>query len=102
MLFLPIVCLWKKTLLPSNAHISTTFFHKTVFFSKIFFGKPPSNKHPFTLSYCVNSFYIWKDIVGKKVSKLRSIAELRAFYGTIIITLCTYADINGTYLLYLG
>ncbi len=23
----------------------------------------------------------WKDIVGKKVSKLRSIAELRAFYG---------------------
>jgi hypothetical protein len=27
-------------------------------------------------------FYPWKDIVGKKVSKLRSIAELRAFYGT--------------------
>jgi hypothetical protein len=23
----------------------------------------------------------WKDIVGKKVSKLRSIAELREFYG---------------------
>jgi len=30
---------------------------------------------------CVNNFYPWKDIVGKKVSKLRSIAELRAFYG---------------------
>jgi hypothetical protein len=26
-------------------------------------------------------FYPWKDIVGKKVSKLRSIAELRAFYA---------------------
>jgi len=26
---------------PSNAHISTPFFQKTVFFSKIFFGKPP-------------------------------------------------------------
>ncbi len=25
--------------------------------------------------------YPWKDIVGKKVSKLRSIAELRAFDG---------------------
>jgi hypothetical protein len=30
---------------------------------------------------CVDNFYPWKDIVGKKVSKLRSIAELRAFYG---------------------
>jgi hypothetical protein len=27
---------------PSNAHISTPFFQKTVFFSRIFFGKPPS------------------------------------------------------------
>ncbi len=26
---------------------------------------------------CVDNFYPWKDIVGKKVSKLRSIAELR-------------------------
>ncbi len=32
--------------------------------------------------YCVDNFYPWKDIVGKKVSKLRFIAELKAFYGT--------------------
>ncbi len=30
-----------STLVPSNAHILTPFFQKTVFFSKIFFGKPP-------------------------------------------------------------
>ncbi len=38
-------------------------------------------KQPFTFWYCVDNFYPWKDIVGKKVSKVRSIAELRAFYG---------------------
>ena len=38
-------------------------------------------KQPFTFWYCVDNFYPWKDIVGKKVSKLRSIAELGAFYG---------------------
>jgi hypothetical protein len=37
--------------IPSNAHISTPFFQKTVFFSKIFFGKPPSN----FLKVCLNS-----------------------------------------------
>ncbi len=36
-------------------------------------------KQPFTFWYCDDNFYLWKDIVGKKVSKLRSIAELRAF-----------------------
>jgi hypothetical protein len=36
-------------------------------------------KLSFTFWYCVDSFYPWKDIVGKKVSKLRSIAELREF-----------------------
>ncbi len=40
-------------------------------------------KQPFTFRYCVDNFYPWKDIVGKKVSKLRSIAELREFYGTL-------------------
>ncbi len=29
-------------LIPSNAHISTPFFQKTVFFTKICFGNPPS------------------------------------------------------------
>jgi hypothetical protein len=38
-------------------------------------------KQPFTFRYCVDNFYPWKDIVGKKESKLRSIAELRVFYG---------------------
>ncbi len=28
----------------------------------------------------------WKDLVGKMVSKLRSIAELRAFYGRLLIS----------------
>ena len=27
-------------------------------------------KQPFTFWYCVDNFYPWKDIVGKKVSKL--------------------------------
>jgi hypothetical protein len=40
--------------LPSNAHISTPFFQKTVFFSKIFFGEPPSK----FLEVCLNSEYI--------------------------------------------
>jgi hypothetical protein len=45
------------------------------------------SKHdkPFTFWYCVDNFYPWKDIVGRKVSKLRSIAELRAFYGNFYI-----------------
>jgi hypothetical protein len=40
-----------------------------------------NHKQPFIIGYCVDNFYSWKDIVGKKVSKLRSIAELRAFDG---------------------
>ncbi len=36
----------------------------------------------FTFWYCVHNFYPWKYIVRNKVSNLRSIAELRAFYGT--------------------
>jgi hypothetical protein len=41
-------------------------------------------KQPFTFWYCVDNFYPWKDIVGNKVSKLGSIAELRAFYRMYI------------------
>ncbi len=44
-------CLWSKAILPANAHISTPFFQKTVFFSKIFFGMPPSK----FLEVCLNS-----------------------------------------------
>ncbi len=32
-----------SNMVPSNAHISTPFFKKIVFFSKIFFDKPPQN-----------------------------------------------------------
>ncbi len=39
----------------------------------------------FAIANCVDKFYPWKDIIGKKVSKLRSIAELRAFYGRFCI-----------------
>jgi hypothetical protein len=31
----------RNKIIPSNAHISTPFFQKTVFFCRIFFGKPP-------------------------------------------------------------
>jgi hypothetical protein len=31
----------KYEMIPSNTQISTPFFQKTVFFSNIFFGKPP-------------------------------------------------------------
>jgi hypothetical protein len=44
-----------KLRIPSNAHISTPFFQKTVFFSKICFGKPPSK----FLEVCLNSEYMW-------------------------------------------
>jgi hypothetical protein len=44
-------CSHNKRKLPSNAHISTPFFQKTVFLSKIFFGKPPSK----FLEVCLNS-----------------------------------------------
>ncbi len=43
-------------------------------------------KAAFYFLYCVDNFYPWKDIIGKKVSKLRSIAEHRAFYGTALKT----------------
>ncbi len=49
-------------------HLNTIFHHAR-------------DKQPFTFWYCVDNFYSWKDITGKKVSKLSSIAELRAFYG---------------------
>ena len=49
-----------------------TKFHLTIW----------KQKQPFTFWYRIDNFYPWKDIVRKKVSKLRSIAELRAFYGT--------------------
>ncbi len=39
-------------------------------------------KAAFYFFICVDNFYPWKDIVRKKVSKLRSFAELRAFYGS--------------------
>ncbi len=42
-------------------------------------------KQTFTFWYCIDNFYPWKDIVGKKVSKLRSIAELRTFYGNLLL-----------------
>ncbi len=42
-------------------------------------------KQPFIFWYCVDNFYPWKDIVRKKVSKLWSIAKLRAFYGKLAI-----------------
>ena len=56
-------------------HLNTIFHHVT--------GK---HNQPFTFWYCVDNFYPWKDIVGKKVSKLRSIAELRAFDGILYAT----------------
>jgi hypothetical protein len=46
--------LLKTCPLQSNAHISTHFFQKTVFFSKIFFSKPPSK----LLEVCLNSEYV--------------------------------------------
>jgi hypothetical protein len=49
-------------------HLNTIFHHVR--------GK---HKQPFTFWYCIDNFYPWKDIVGKKVSKLRSVTELRAF-----------------------
>jgi hypothetical protein len=49
-------------------HLNTTFYHVR--------GK---HEQPITFLYCVDNFYPWKDIVGKKVSKLRSIAELTVY-----------------------
>ncbi len=51
-------------------------------------------KQPFTIWYCVDIFYPWKDIVGKKVSKLRSNAELRAFFGTSFSLSTEYTELQ--------
>ncbi len=58
--------------LPSNAHISTPFFRKTVFFSKIFLGKPPSK----FLEVCPNSEYIWKWSPVYNFSSARALKKL--------------------------
>ncbi len=55
------------------------------FFTTKFYRARRKQKQPYIFLYCVDNFYFWKDIVGKKVSKLRSIAELRAFYGKVYI-----------------
>jgi hypothetical protein len=52
------------------------------FFNTKFYHARWKQKQPFTFWYCVDIFYPWKDIVGRKVSKLRSIAELKALYDT--------------------
>ncbi len=49
-----------------------TFEH----FNTIFHHVRGKHKQYFTFGYCADNFYPWKDIVGKKVSKLMSIAEL--------------------------
>jgi hypothetical protein len=41
---------------PSNVHMLTLIFQKTVFFSKIFFGKPPPPSN--FLEVCLNSEYM--------------------------------------------
>ena len=46
--------LGRPTLLPSNAHISTPFFRKTVVFSKICLGSPPSK----FFEVCLNSEFM--------------------------------------------
>ncbi len=43
-------------IIPSNAHISTPLFQKTVFFSKICFGNPPTK----FLQECLNSENMWQ------------------------------------------
>jgi hypothetical protein len=45
----------EDNVITTNAHISTPFFQKIVFFFKIFFGKPPSK----FLEVCLNLKYMW-------------------------------------------
>ncbi len=59
------------------------------FFNTIFHRARWKQNQPFTFWYCVDNFYPWKDIVAKKLSKLRSIAELRAFYGILRVLFIT-------------
>ncbi len=49
-------------------------------------------KQPFTFWYCVGNFYPWKVIIGEKMSKLRSLAELGAFHGTPRNSYVSYID----------
>ncbi len=65
----------------TEANQNMTFEHLNTIFHHVR-GK---HKQPFTFWYCVDNFYPWKDIVGKKVSKLRAIGELRVFYGIFLI-----------------
>ncbi len=65
------------------------------FFTTKFHRARWKQKQSFTFWYCVDNFYPWKDIVGKKGSKLRSIAELRAFYGTCTMYMYSYLYTGG-------
>ncbi len=56
------------------------------FFNTKFHRDRWKQKQPFTFWYCVDNFYPWKDIIWIKVSKFRSIAELRAFYGMNLLS----------------
>ncbi len=57
---------------PSNAHISTPFFQKIVFFSKICFGSPPSK----ILEVCLNSESMWKWSQVYSFNSARAIKKL--------------------------
>ncbi len=57
--------------LPSNGHISTPFFQKTVFFSKICLV-PPSK----FLEVCLNSEYMWKWSQVKNFNNAMAIKKL--------------------------
>ncbi len=61
-------------------------FDTVLFFTTKFHRARWKQRQPFTFWYCVDNFYPWKDLVGKMVSKLRSIAELGAFYGRLLIS----------------
>ncbi len=63
------------TVLPSNAHIATPFFQKTVFFSKIFLGKPPSK----FLEVCLNSEHMWKWSPVYNFNSVRALKKLQYF-----------------------
>ncbi len=51
-------------------------------------------KQPFTFWYCVNNFYPWKDIVGKKVSNLRSIVPGASQRFSAILSLVLFYAVH--------
>ncbi len=63
----------------TGTYYASAFEYPYIFLS----GREEKNLQQFTFCHYIDNCSPWEDIIRKKVSKLRSIAELRAFDGML-------------------